>query len=224
MVEWLLTPLDASRAHDVGFAIAWHGRMMVLAWGFLFPLGILIARYFKVLPGQDWPRVRDNKTWWHAHLAFHSAGAAVVVLAMALILFQEARMWRITVHTLLGWGIIAALAGQFLLGWLRGSKGGPTEPNVRGDHYDMTLRRRLFEAAHKSLGYAALLASVAAILTGLWQANAPRWMAITLIIWWMTLLTLAILLQRRGFQVDTYQAIWGPGEEHPGNRNRIMEP
>jgi len=29
--------IDPSRPHVVGFAISWHGRMMVLAWGFLFP-------------------------------------------------------------------------------------------------------------------------------------------------------------------------------------------
>lgn len=41
---------------------------MVVAWGVLLPLGILIARFFKVTPRQRWPAELDNKFWWYSHL------------------------------------------------------------------------------------------------------------------------------------------------------------
>ena len=50
-MEWLLAPIDQARAHEIGLGVAWHGRSMVLAWGVLAPLAVLIARFYKVLPG-----------------------------------------------------------------------------------------------------------------------------------------------------------------------------
>jgi hypothetical protein len=84
----------------------------------------------------------------------------------------------------------------------------------------MTPRRLAFEYAHKTLGYLALLLGIAAIATGLWQANAPRWMALGLIGWWGCVIAAFIVLQRRGRAFDTYQAIWGPDLRHPGNRRK----
>ncbi|MCV0428018.1 MAG: hypothetical protein K5905_21385, partial [Roseibium sp.] len=105
---------------------------------------------------------------------------------------------------------------------LRGTKGGPTDVrpdgSLRGDHYDMTPRRLVFETFHKSFGYLALILMVGAIATGLWTANAPNWMWIFLVGWWGALAGISGYLQARGRAVDTYQAIWGPDSIHPGNR------
>ena len=60
MWDWLLGPIDPSRAHEVGTLISWHARTMVLAWGILAPLAVMIARFFKVLPSQNWPGELDN--------------------------------------------------------------------------------------------------------------------------------------------------------------------
>ncbi len=84
----------------------------------------------------------------------------------------------------------------------------------------MTPRRVLFEYAHKGLGYLALLLALITILTGLWQANAPRWMVVVLGIWWTGLLIVCLVFQKRGMALDTYQAIWGPSLAHPGNRRK----
>lgn len=215
MVDWLLAPIDPARPHDLAEAAYWHGRLMVLAWAFLFPIGILAARFFKVMPGQDWPRVIDNLAWWHAHLALQYTGGAVVLIALGLILWSPGGGG---LHAVFGWWVIALCLYQFLAGWLRGTKGGPTDNSMRGDHYDMTPRRKLFEYSHKSLGYLALVLSVGAIATGLWLANAPRWMWLAILAWWATLIIAFIAFQRRGMSVDTYQALWGPSEDHPGNR------
>jgi hypothetical protein len=127
-------------------------------------------------------------------------------------------------HTIFGWAVVLLAVGQFLGGWLRGSKGGPTEPHpdgsLRGDHYDMTPRRIAFEYLHKIGGYSALAIAIGAVVTGLWRANAPNWMWVTLGFWWLALLIAGILLQRAGRAIDTYQAIWGPDQTHPGNSRR----
>ena len=216
MLDWLAAPIDPSRAHEVGGLIAWHGRLMVLAWGVLLPLGILFARFGKIMPGQDWPRELDNQTWWRAHLGLQYGGGCALLAGLVVILFHDRA--GSTLHGLAGWCVIAVAWLQYLGGWLRGTKGGPTDETLAGDHFDMTPRRRLFEYVHKSVGYAALLLSWTAILTGLWLANAPMWMWIGLCGWWALLAATFAVLQRRGLAVDTYQAIWGPDASLPGNR------
>jgi hypothetical protein len=102
-----------------------------------------------------------------------------------------------------------------MLGWLqvgyglrRGSKGGPTDVQPRGDHYDMTPHRVRFERIHKSLGWLAVLAALVVTALGLRVADASRWMAVVLSAWWLLLAGVAWQLQRQGRCIDTYQAIW----------------
>ncbi|MEO1329208.1 MAG: cytochrome b561 domain-containing protein [Pseudomonadota bacterium] len=219
MVEWLLEPIDPSRTHLVGFAVSWHGRMMVLAWGVIAPVAVLTARYFKVLPNQDWPRELDNQFWWRTHWIGQSVAMALTVASVLLV---QSAVTATGWHGRFGYGVLAIGLLQVVLGLVRGSKGGPTAPGpdggLRGDHYDMTRWRLMFEFAHKSLGYLALALAIATICLGLWSANAPRWMWLALALWWTALLLIALVLQRKGWAIDTYQAIWGPGLEHPGNR------
>jgi hypothetical protein len=221
MLDWLLLPLDLSRDHQVGFAATWHGRLMVLGWSVLLPFGVIVARFFKITPRQNWPGQLDNKMWWHSHLTLQYIGGLAMLLALALI-WRTAAFSGWSLHTLLGWIVVASALGQFLSGWLRGTKGGPTaraaDSTFRGDHYDMTRRRKVFEHGHKAVGYLALLLSLAAIATGFWLVNAPRWMPLVWGAWCLALAFAWVVLQRQGFAVDTYQAIWGPDPRHPGNR------
>jgi Eukaryotic cytochrome b561 len=219
MLGWLLTSIDPSRAHNLDAAAAWHGRLMVLAWAVLLPLGVIVARFFKITSRQKWPVELDNKVWWHAHQALQYGAAVLLIAALALIWrpIHAGSPW----HSWLGWIVIAACVLQFVSAWLRGSKGGPTDlrpdGSLSGDHYNMTPRRRLFERIHKSIGYVALLLSMAAISSGLWFVNAPRWMPVALALWCLALIALWTFLQKRGKAIDTYQAIWGPDPIHPGN-------
>jgi len=220
MLDWLSLPLDAGRLHDIDGLVSWHGRLMVIAWAVLCPLGVLAARFFKIAPGQDWPRALDDTRWWRAHLALQYCAGLAMLAGFALI-WRTGRTGNLSgLHAWLGYTVLAFGALQFLAGWLRGSKGGPTQATLRGDHYDMTPRRRLFERVHKSVGYLALLLAAGAILSGLWTANAPRWMGLALALWWGGLVACFIVLQRRGRAIDTYQAIWGPDRRHPGNQRR----
>jgi len=222
MLEWLLAPLDASRAHDVSGLLAWHARVMTLAWGILAPCGILAARFLKLWPGQKWPARLDHPGWWHLHRACQYLAGALTLLGLGLILGRQSRGGISGAHQLVGWSLIVLAVVQFASAWLRGSKGGPTAPapdgSWRGDHYDMTPRRIAFEYIHKFGGYAAMLFAIVAVLMGLWQANAPRWMWLAISGWWVGCLIAFAWLQRRGYAFDTYQAHWGTNTMHPGNR------
>lgn len=229
MVEWMLAPCDPARLHDVGVQLSWHARSMVAAWSVLVPLGVIAARFLKVFPGQDWPRELDDRRWWHAHRAAQYMALMLMLTGLFMVLFRPVAATSITkgvwIHHLFGWTTLALGCSQYLAGWLRGTKGGPSAPALddgswRGDHYDMTGRRRLFERFHKSVGYVAILMSAVAIASGLWQANAPRWMFAFISTWYLVLTVVFALLQRRGMARDTYQAIWGPEPQHPGNSRR----
>ena len=220
MWDWLLSPVDAARAHEVSWAVSWHARVMVLGWGILAPSAVLVARFFKVMPGQKWPEQLDNKTWWHSHWMGQSLVFGLTLLGLVLVWPPS---WQnLGLHQVLGYCVLFGLLVQTILGIARGSKGGPTakcpDGSPRGDHYDMTRRRRVFELLHKTLGYILLLVAAGTILAGLWEANGPRWMWLCLALWWSLYLFAFAMLQRRGMAVDTYQAIWGDDLSHPGNR------
>lgn len=219
LLDWWLSPLSGATAHTLENWMIWHARLMVLAWAVLIPLGALTARYFKVMPRQDWPREVDNRAWWHAHRLFQYGGVTVMLLGLYMLYSATAQStftgaW----HGYFGWGVVALSAVQILGAWMRGSKGGPTDVQMRGDHYDMTPHRRWFEGIHKTCGWLAVVLAVVAVGLGLWAADAPRWMFLTLAVWWSGLLVVGALLEKAGRCVDTYQAIWGPDPVHPGNR------
>ena len=236
LLDYLLEPFSGAAVHEISAARAWHGRLMVAAWGVLLPLGVVLARYYKVTRGQDWPRVLDNKLWWHGHRLAQTLGIALMTVAVAIV-WSDCRTgtsgWpcrpaQLEAHSVLGLAVVAIGWIQVLLGLGRGSKGGPTDQGAdpddpatwRGDHYDMTPRRIFFEWTHKGLGYCALVLAVLAIVSGLLHADAPRWMLLALGLWWAGLALWSARLQRAGRSIDTYQAIWGPDPRHPGARRR----
>jgi Eukaryotic cytochrome b561 len=222
LISWLISPIDPVRLHLVDKSIAWHGRFMVAAWGFIFPMGIIIARFFKIFPNQKWQDQIDRKFWWYSHLTLQYTGG-VLMLAGAGFIFSRGQTAELShIHALFGYSVLVLGIAQFLAGWFRGTKGGPTEQVTRGDHYDMTLHRRIFEHFHKTMGYTALLLGFAAILSGLSMANAPRWMLLSILIWWLLMAIAFIRLQSLGRAIDTYQAIWGPSITHPGNKRKSM--
>jgi len=216
----LLRPIGGAAGHHVPPWIAWHGRAMVLAWGFMLPLGVLAARFYKITPGQRWPAILDNKTWWRIHLGLQYGGVLVMTLGLASVLSGSAgkASWR-NLHSVLGWSIVLLAWAQVAGGNLRGTKGGPQRDGTvaRGDHYDMTPRRLRFERLHKCVGHGLLLLSVLTIVLGLELADAPLWMWLGQGAWTLGYALVFVHLQRRGRCIDTYEAIWGPDPIHPGN-------
>lgn len=220
-MDWIMASLSGSTNHTLAPWAAWHARCMVLSWGILLPLGVLAARFFKVIPGQNWPQVLDHKAWWYAHRALQWSGVVIMLVGMGLVWGHRGSAGQLAqFHTVVGWSVCAIGIFQIVGGLARGSKGGPTDTSMRGDHYDMTPWRLNFERLHKGLGWLAVMAGVAVIASGLQLADAPRWMAVVLALWWLALLMLFVWLQLNGRCIDTYQAIWGPDSGHPGNQRK----
>jgi hypothetical protein len=230
VVRWLLTPISGSSAHPIVASIAWHGQLMVLGMGLLTPPVVIVARFFKVTPRQDWPHHLDNPFWFVTHRRWGHVIGLIVAAGLAFVL--AAYGWQppwYSLHTATGWGVLVLVLIQVAGSWLRGTHGGPVDPFTRrrrppeewhGDHFSMTRRRIVFEYIHKSAGYVLLVLSLVAIPTGLVAADAPRWMPIAMGIWWLLMLGVFVWLQRAGLCTDTYQAIWGLDPDLPGNRRR----
>jgi hypothetical protein len=231
---WLLEPFalwysHALPNHDVPNYLAWHARVMVLAWGILAPVGAVTARYWKIWPGQQWPKQTDHKGWWHTHRFCQWVAAILTLVGVYLIVNTTGSLTTLggrvsqygqsagaQFHFWVGIILVLASSAQVLSALLRGSKGGPTEPQLRGDHFDMTLHRRRFEAFHKTLGWLAIIGAIAVIIVGLNMLQAPRWMWLALSLWWTTLIVLSLHWQRKGQCIDTYQTIWGADPNLPG--------
>ncbi len=222
MWEWLLASIDSSRSHDVSFEVAWHGRLMVLGWSVMVPVGILSARYFKILPRQKWPQQLDSQAWWYTHLTLQYLTGVLTVVAVWLIWDTAGNHDGAFLHRLMGWTTVVLCGVQYLAGWFRGSKGGPTEVartgTIRGDHFDMTPRRIAFEHLHKTVGYICLLAALIAVFAGLWITNAPRWMCLAILVWWVAVIYAFVHLQRIYGAAETYESIWGDDPALPGNK------
>jgi hypothetical protein len=222
MIEWLLTSIDPDRVHQVDFFISWHGRLMAFAWGGLVPIGILVARYFKVLPNQNWPQELDNQTWWNTHRIMQYGAALFMSIGLGLILYKGTSLIDTEFHRRIGWVVVILTCIQIFSGIFRGTKGGPTDPSpdgsLAGDHYDMTQHRIIFEYFHKLNGYLLLSLASYCIVSGMWIANAPIWMWLGLLIWWTTIIGLVLVLEKKGACFDTYQAIWGPSKDLTGNQ------
>ncbi len=222
MLDWLLAGLDSTRPHAISDWESWHARINFFSWIFLAPVAVIVARFFKVMPWQEWPRELDNQTWWHFHWV---SQVMVVVLTIAAVLLlrmaDQTHQESAELHRVCGYIVLALGCFQIVLGLLRGSKGGPTDPcpdgSLSGHHYSMTYRRRIFEKVHKSVGYLALGLASFTVIQGFWVTNAPRWMWLLSTAWWLLLISVFVILQKKGRALDTYQAIWGPGRQHPGN-------
>lgn len=220
-MTYLALPLSGNANHQIAPWAMWHARAMVLSWGILIPLGVLVARFFKVLPGQGWPQVLDHKAWWHAHRTLQWAGVGLMAVGLWLVWGQGGGTSTLAqVHAFAGWSVCGLGVLQIAGALARGSKGGPTDASMRGDHYDMTPWRLMFERLHKGMGWLAVVASIGVIVLGLVLADAPRWMLGVLLLWWVALVAVFVKLQRAGRCIDTYQAIWGPDPKHPGNQLR----
>lgn len=243
VLHFLNQPIGGAAHHVIEDAHKWHARLMVLGWGVLIPTGIVVARYFKVLRRQDWPRQLDNRIWWRTHLALQISGCLLSFVAVWIAFRAPAAAGSgllpfaaVGVHETLGWSIVILGIAQILGGAVRGSKGdhvvvldravavalaravpGHRDGHRGGDHYLMTVRRCMFEYVHKMAGYVALALAGTNILLGLAISDAFVWMWLLIVGYWLVLAGASLVLQRQGRCVDTYQAIYGPDISLPGN-------
>ena len=129
MDDWLMSSLSGAPHTAIPAAAAWHARLMVLSWSVLLPLGMLIARYLKIWPGQDWPRELDNRRWFRRIVWLQSLGVGAMTLGLSRhrprrrrAAADDRRPSRARLdRAWLGWlQVLGAL--------LRGKSGGPGEP------------------------------------------------------------------------------------------------
>jgi hypothetical protein len=228
--SWLFAPVSGKIEHDISTGVTWHGRLMVLAWAILMPAAFVVARFYKIMPGQDWPRRLDNPFWFVSHRRLGYAIFILTIAAISILVWSRSGMvsWH-GHHAIAGWTVFAFSLFQIVGALLRGSHGGPVDPFTRkarppeqwpGDHFSLTRRRIFFEYSHKLVGYVLAVLAAWTIASGLHAVDAPRWMWLGIGVWTLMCIYAFVRLQRSGKCIDTYQAIWGLDETLPGYRHK----
>ena len=216
---------------DRTFEIHWnyHAWLMFTCWFVLVPFGVFSIRFFKTTP-KPWGLPRGVSKfdplfiWWGMHIWTLYIAITLSLGGMALALYVSGGFSG-SFHAWFGGLTIFFGSMQILVAWQRGTHGGhnhlssdPDDPSTwRGDHYDMTPRRRWFEAYHKTGGYLALFLATGAVASGLKQF----WMPVTAVAFLAIILgafAAAVILEGLGHRHDTYQAVFGSHPDHPGNR------
>lgn len=146
----LLLRGSAEAEQDIRPVLAVHGFMMFLAWGILFPGGILSARYLKHVKGDG---------WYQIHVYLQYSGLAIILLA---VLFAVAELRGFFVTSLhVKFGIIALFLAciQPINACLRPNKPTNGEPS--------SSKRLIWEYAHFVIGRSAIVAGMAALFSGM---------------------------------------------------------
>jgi hypothetical protein len=231
-VQWLLAPIVSATVLGREPAYMVHGALMIVSMVLCLPIGAVIARYFKVTPKQNWPIELDSKFWWYCHLVFSYLGLFASILAMAAIfstwrVFDLETVSRLNtaqlLHLVIGWATLLLCCFIIFTAWFRGTKGGPGEKNIRGDHYDLTPRRLLFESIHKKSSYLFFLLCIFCIGGGLLLIGAKGWMLVVLAFLFLCSVLWIMRLELKGRRIPSYPATWGLRPEHPGNRRRYTK-
>jgi len=218
---------------DETILIHWdyHAYLMVVIWFVLVPLCIISIRFFKPKPslyGITKKISVTNVLWWW--FTAHKLGLYLAVglsLAGMIVAITVSQGFSGSMHSIFGALTIAFGCAQIISSWFRGKHGGkyyatatPDDPETwKGDHYNMTTRRRRFEAYHKTAGYLTMLFAAGAVGSGLMQFPMP-WLAGGLLFAGFVLFVLWMIFTYQGRQHDGYRAVFGYGLEHPYNKDR----
>lgn len=219
---------------DRTFEVHWnyHAWLMFTCWFILVPFGVISIRYFKTKPSsKGLPRGVGKFDplfiWWVMHIWTLYAAITLSLLGIAVAIIVSGKFSG-SLHAWFGGLTVLLGTTQILVAWQRGTHGGhnhlssdPDNPSTwRGDHFDMTPRRRWFEAYHKPGGYFALFFATGAVVSGLMQYWLP-FIAIAFPIIILSIFTLAVILEGKGQRHDTYQAVFGSHPDNPGNNDKL---
>lgn len=209
----------------------YHAVLMVAIWFVLVPACILTIRFGKPKPRpqgiREEIRLGNVAWWWFSIHKFGLYAAIGLTLVGAAVALTVSRGFSGTMHSIFGILTVAFGCLQIVSAWLRGKHGGryyftadPDDPATWwGDHYNMTPRRRRFEAYHKTAGYFAGLFAFGAVASGLMQYSIPA-LAGAILALLLLILTLSIVLEYKGYRHDGYRAAFGNDRDHPYNRAR----
>lgn len=209
----------------------YHALLMFGIWFVLVPFCITIIRYFKPKPTEFGIRrkvaLRHPEWWWFNVHKYGLYLAVILSLGGLLVAVVVSKGISGSLHSMLGLLTIGLACLQAISGMLRGTHGGkyyagadPNDPATwRGDHYDRTFRRRIFEAYHKTAGMFTLLSAAGAVGSGLMQYPMP------VLAWLMFLIPLAFLaawvtLEFFERRYDGYRAAHGYNMDAPYNKAR----
>ncbi|MEL6523444.1 MAG: cytochrome b561 domain-containing protein [Pseudomonadota bacterium] len=224
-----------TEAHFFGqaFEIHWnyHAVLMFFVWIVLVPLCITVMRFHKPPPSEK--GIQRDVSLWHREWWFFSVHKFGLFLAMILALGGTGIAWIASngfsgsVHAWFGTLTVALGLGQIVSSQMRGTRGGkyrdgsdPNDPSTwRGDQYDRTSKRRIFEAVHKTTGYFTVLFAFGAVGSGLMQYHMP----VLTVLFVLTIVAFAgawAVYEFKGRAYDGYRVAHGYGLEHPYNKAR----
>ena len=209
----------------------YHAMLMVFVWLFLVPLFILIIRFGKPRPTPTGLHrkvaIYHSEWWWFSSHKYGLAVAMTLSLLGGIVALVVSKGFSGTVHAV--FGILAVTLGvvQVAAGAVRGKHGGknyysakPDDPATWfGDHYNMTKRRRIFEAYHKNAGYIAGWCALAAVASGLMQYPMP-WLVPVIVCLLVVVAVVAMVADYIGIRYDGYRAAHGTDPEAPFNKER----
>ena len=209
----------------------YHAVLMFLVWIVLVPLCVIIMRFHKPPPSEK-GILRDvslwHREWWffsvHKYGLFTAIFLAICGTGVALIVSGG---FSGSVHAYFGGLTVLMGVGQIISSQLRGTRGGKyrdgadiNDPTTwQGDQYSRTLKRRLFEAYHKTAGYFTMIFAVGAVGSGLMQYHMPILTVLFFLLCFVGLVAWMIY-EFKGRAYDGYRVAHGYGLEHPYNKER----
>ncbi|OMH36221.1 cytochrome b561 domain-containing protein [Motiliproteus sp. MSK22-1] len=208
----------------------YHAILMFSVWFILVPICIISLRYFKPKPTLNGISAQSKFSpkwrWFSIHVYGLYLAAALSLAGTAVAMLVSGGISG-SVHSVFGLMTVGLGCLQIVSSWFRGTHGGmydgradSNDPSTwRGDHFDMTLRRRVFEAYHKNAGYFTIFCAVAAVATGLMNYWMPG-IAIALVGVFISLFLLSFFFDLRNRQQDTYRSCFGYNAKHDYNKTR----
>ena len=209
----------------------YHAILMVSIWFVLVPFCILVIRFGKPKPTKT--GLHRKVSIWHAEwwwLSIHKYGLILLIslaLAGEVVAIVVSHGFSGSLHSFFGITTVVLGCLQIMGGWLRGNHGGknyftadPNDPKTWfGDHYNMTTRRRIFEAYHKTAGYFVFFFAAGAVITGVIQYPMP-WVLEFIIAMVLIAFVVATVLEYKGYRYDGYRAAHGYTMDAPFNKER----
>mmetsp|Transcript_24580 Transcript_24580/g.57272 ORF Transcript_24580/g.57272 Transcript_24580/m.57272 type:complete len:303 (+) Transcript_24580:490-1398(+) len=139
-----------------------HGGLMVTAWGFLLPLGVLSARFL---------RHRPDGMWFVAHRICQVIGYFLAIIGIIVAFNNFGNVFEDGMGPSYRHGIVGLTT--MICGFLQ-IVGGILRPHAPEKGEEKGAGRFAWEIAHKGLGYSAIVLAYAAIYLGAEVAGIKR--------------------------------------------------
>ncbi|KAL4181805.1 hypothetical protein AMTRI_Chr12g272860 [Amborella trichopoda] len=149
-VRILLLRGSAEAEQDLRPVLAVHGFMMFVAWGILLPGGILAARYLKHVKGDG---------WFQFHVKLQYSGLSIAFLGVLFAAAELRGFFVSSLHVKFGITAILLAIAQPINASFR--------PKKSANNEESSSKRFLWEYLHIFTGRGALLAGIAAIISGM---------------------------------------------------------